>query len=157
MGIVALKNIEVGTELTFDYQFDAYKTPLMRCLCGVQKCKGYLGLAPIDQNKEDMETKLDTMPCEICATNFENDEETMILCDSCNLGFHIGCLTPKLEEIPPGDWFCPNCFEKQKKIEISQDPDQNKEKRTIITLRSKKKAQFEELSTEICSMFDKWL
>lgn len=40
------------------------------------------------------------MPCEICASNYENDDDTLILCDSCNLGFHMDCLTPKLEYVP---------------------------------------------------------
>lgn len=48
VGIVAFKDIEPDEELTFDYQFDVYKTPLMRCLCGAYNCKGYLGLVPLD-------------------------------------------------------------------------------------------------------------
>lgn len=64
------------------------------------------------------------MPCEICASNYENDDDTLILCDFCNLGFHIDCLTPKLDSVPLGDWYCPNCSDKNKKSEpssLSQD------------------------------------
>lgn len=100
VGIVAFKDIEPGAELTFDYQFDVYKTPLMRCLCGAVNCKGYLGLVPLDYTQEEWETKLENMPCEICASNYDNDDDTLILCDGCNLGFHIDCLTPKLDMVP---------------------------------------------------------
>lgn len=48
VGIFALKDIEFDEELTFDYKFDVYKTPLMRCLCGTNNCKGYLGLKPLE-------------------------------------------------------------------------------------------------------------
>lgn len=72
----------------------------MRCLCGTSNCKGYLGLAPIDFTKEEWENKLENMPCEICSGNYENDDDTLILCDSCNLGFHLDCLTPKLDSVP---------------------------------------------------------
>ena len=35
--------------------------------------------------------------------------ETMLLCDSCDAGFHTSCLSPKLETVPEGDWFCAAC------------------------------------------------
>lgn len=59
------------------------------------------------------------MPCEICATNYDNDDDTLLLCDSCNLGYHIDCLSPKLEQVPQGDWFCPSCVEANKKMDLS--------------------------------------
>ena len=33
----------------------------------------------------------------------------MLLCDSCDLGWHANCLRPTLLVIPEGDWFCPDC------------------------------------------------
>eukprot|EP00959_Pyramimonas_sp_CCMP1952_P432318 9053227-Pyramimonas_sp.AAC.1 len=33
----------------------------------------------------------------------------MLLCDKCDLGWHMFCLDPPLGEIPEGDWFCPRC------------------------------------------------
>lgn len=34
----------------------------------------------------------------------------MILCDRCNCGFHIYCLTPPLSAVPAGDWLCDTCL-----------------------------------------------
>jgi hypothetical protein len=34
---------------------------------------------------------------------------TMLLCDKCNDGWHMKCLTPPLTRKPKGDWFCPRC------------------------------------------------
>ncbi|XP_055620591.1 PHD and RING finger domain-containing protein 1-like [Toxorhynchites rutilus septentrionalis] len=46
--------------------------------------------------------------CEVCRR--PDREETMLLCDSCNLGYHMECLSPPLEEIPTGSWYCDCCF-----------------------------------------------
>jgi len=109
VGIFAIKDIEVGEELSFNYQFDVYSTPFTRCLCGAANCKQYLGLVPEGYTAEEWNEKVDNMPCEICHKNDQDDDEQFVLCDSCNLGFHSFCLTPPLEEIPEGSWFCPKC------------------------------------------------
>lgn len=47
--------------------------------------------------------------CKVCR---RKANEQMILCDLCNKGYHIYCLTPPIgsvEEIE-GDWFCPVCL-----------------------------------------------
>ena len=36
--------------------------------------------------------------------------ESMLLCDRCNCGFHMGCLDPPLSVVPAGDWFCSQCL-----------------------------------------------
>jgi predicted CXXCH cytochrome family protein len=33
----------------------------------------------------------------------------MFLCDKCDDGWHMKCLTPPLYRKPKGDWFCPRC------------------------------------------------
>lgn len=35
--------------------------------------------------------------------------ELMLLCDRCNRGWHIYCLSPPLKQIPPGNWYCLDC------------------------------------------------
>ena len=44
--------------------------------------------------------------CEVC--HRIKSPFTMLLCDGCNLGYHMECLTPTLAEVPLGEWYCPN-------------------------------------------------
>jgi hypothetical protein len=46
--------------------------------------------------------------CEKC--NLIDDEHVMILCDSCNRGWHTYCLAPPLATVPTGDWICQDCI-----------------------------------------------
>ncbi len=47
--------------------------------------------------------------CETCQDG--ENEEILLLCDGCNLGYHTYCLHPALASIPPGNWYCPVCTE----------------------------------------------
>jgi uncharacterized Zn finger protein (UPF0148 family) len=49
--------------------------------------------------------------CTVC--NRDDDDESMLLCDGCDAGYHMGCLSPPLTSVPQGDWFCPPCDERQ--------------------------------------------
>ena len=49
--------------------------------------------------------------CESC--NSADDADNMLLCDKCNRGYHVHCLTPKLPAIPEGEWFCQRCKAKR--------------------------------------------
>ncbi|XP_013611381.1 PREDICTED: lysine-specific demethylase 5D isoform X2 [Brassica oleracea var. oleracea] len=46
--------------------------------------------------------------CEQCKSDTHG--EVMLLCDSCNKGWHIYCLSPPLNHIPPGNWYCLDCL-----------------------------------------------
>eukprot|EP00854_Cymbomonas_tetramitiformis_P034390 gene34390-biopygen28468 len=46
-------------------------------------------------------------PCHLQENRWE---AAMLLCDTCNRGFHIWCLEPALDEVPEGDWQCPKCL-----------------------------------------------
>uniref|UniRef100_A0A5K3EPW9 SAP30_Sin3_bdg domain-containing protein n=2 Tax=Mesocestoides corti TaxID=53468 RepID=A0A5K3EPW9_MESCO len=59
---------------------------------------------PVLQPPSDVE---DTTACEICHS--QEDEAYLLLCDSCDKGYHTYCLPNPLSEIPDGDWFCPVC------------------------------------------------
>ncbi|XP_004349098.2 hypothetical protein CAOG_02348 [Capsaspora owczarzaki ATCC 30864] len=49
--------------------------------------------------------------CEVCLR--PDDESKIILCDSCDHGYHVYCLHPPLPRVPDGDWYCPLCMKKQ--------------------------------------------
>ena len=49
--------------------------------------------------------------CRICGSPARASK--MLLCDSCNGGYHIDCLTPPLSKVPEGAWFCPECGKKK--------------------------------------------
>ena len=44
--------------------------------------------------------------CELC--HRIDNPDTMLLCDGCNMGFHMKCTTPPVTEVPLGEWCCPN-------------------------------------------------
>lgn len=45
--------------------------------------------------------------CERCTKG--HDAERMLLCDGCDRGFYMYCLTPIIVTVPAGDWSCPSC------------------------------------------------
>jgi hypothetical protein len=54
----------------------------------------------------DDDEKLD-QKCEICLS--DNDPKNILLCDSCDGGFHLYCVRPRRYAIPKGEWHCPRC------------------------------------------------
>lgn len=40
--------------------------------------------------------------------------EVMLLCDRCNKGWHMYCLSPPLESVPLGNWYCLECLNSDK-------------------------------------------
>ncbi|KAK3289362.1 hypothetical protein CYMTET_3199 [Cymbomonas tetramitiformis] len=47
------------------------------------------------------------LACEKCKKT--DGEASMMLCDTCDRGYHIWCLEPTLDGVPDGDWQCPKC------------------------------------------------
>uniref|UniRef100_A0A3Q3W306 [histone H3]-lysine(36) N-trimethyltransferase n=1 Tax=Mola mola TaxID=94237 RepID=A0A3Q3W306_MOLML len=43
VGFFTTKAVTVGTELTFDYQFQRYGKEAQKCFCGAPSCRGFLG------------------------------------------------------------------------------------------------------------------
>ncbi|KAG5678274.1 hypothetical protein PVAND_007963 [Polypedilum vanderplanki] len=48
--------------------------------------------------------------CQFCQSG--ESEDKLLLCDSCDRGYHTYCFKPKIEKIPEGDWFCFECINK---------------------------------------------
>ena len=47
--------------------------------------------------------------CAVCGDGEDEAGNEILLCDGCEAGYHLQCLTPPLAAIPEGDWFCPAC------------------------------------------------
>jgi hypothetical protein len=61
---------------------------------------------------EELKAKLTikAQACEVCQDKAVNHPTgAMLLCDKCNTGWHMKCLTPPLRKKPAGDWFCSRC------------------------------------------------
>ena len=61
-------------------------------------------LNDLDGKQDDQQ---DDLKCVTCDS--PHDGANMLLCDKCGNGYHLKCLTPPLEAVPKGDWFCPTC------------------------------------------------
>ncbi|KAK3253434.1 Methyl-CpG-binding domain-containing protein 9 [Cymbomonas tetramitiformis] len=51
------------------------------------------------------------LACEYCKRM--DGEAFMLLCDTCNKGYHTWCLEPALDGVPEGDWQCPSCLQQE--------------------------------------------
>ncbi|NXK67181.1 UHRF1 ligase, partial [Sylvietta virens] len=50
--------------------------------------------------------------CRVCACHLcggKQDPDKQLMCDECDMAFHIYCLNPPLSRIPDEDWYCPEC------------------------------------------------
>lgn len=54
---------------------------------------------------------VEEIACQVCGSG--DDDAMMVLCDDCPRGYHTYCLSPPLEQIPSGDWFCPRCAQQR--------------------------------------------
>ncbi|XP_030376506.1 uncharacterized protein LOC115625553 isoform X2 [Scaptodrosophila lebanonensis] len=78
----------------------------------------------LDDDNEEGGATFEVTNCEIC--NSPDREDVMLLCDSCNQGYHMDCLDPPLLEIPEGSWYCDNCFashdeDMDEQLELAED------------------------------------
>ncbi|GAA6061785.1 hypothetical protein JCM10212_001391 [Sporobolomyces blumeae] len=46
--------------------------------------------------------------CEICGS--ESDPDHIVLCDDCDKGFHLSCLSPPLRQVPNTQFYCDRCL-----------------------------------------------
>lgn len=46
--------------------------------------------------------------CRVCG--MDKDDVSVLLCDTCDSGYHTYCLNPPLVRIPEGNWYCPSCI-----------------------------------------------
>ena len=90
VGIFSLRDIEENEELTFDYQFDFFKTPFTKCYCGTSKCKGYLGVLSKITDNEDEE--LENPTCSFCDDYITEKDDLLVCNGQCRETFHLVCI-----------------------------------------------------------------
>lgn len=57
--------------------------------------------------RENPKAPSDEGVCKLCGVN--KDDKKVLLCDTCDSGYHTYCLNPPLAKIPHGNWYCPSC------------------------------------------------
>jgi uncharacterized Zn finger protein (UPF0148 family) len=57
--------------------------------------------------------------CLVCNTH-RNDDDLPLECEKCDQPYHLDCLTPPLDEIPEGEWFCPVCEKEEEQAEQAE-------------------------------------
>jgi hypothetical protein len=63
----------------------------------------------------------DEVACERCAS--AEGADVLLLCDGprCTAAFHIYCLSPPLERVPTGNWYCAACVDKRQAARTQTD------------------------------------
>ncbi|KAI6188919.1 Histone-lysine N-methyltransferase SETD2 [Aphelenchoides besseyi] len=80
VGFFAIKDIKVGEEIVFDYQFERFGKRAQKCYCGAATCRGYISssnnddeIVEDDGNRDDIAT--DTSDEDNTTDESEEDEE----------------------------------------------------------------------------------
>ncbi|XP_022932012.1 probable Histone-lysine N-methyltransferase ATXR5 isoform X1 [Cucurbita moschata] len=60
----------------------------------------------------------DDVRCEECGSGDRDDE--LLLCDKCDKGFHMKCVSPIVVRVPIGSWLCPKCCGQRRVRSFSQ-------------------------------------
>ncbi|KAM8892972.1 uncharacterized protein phrf1 isoform 2-T3 [Spinachia spinachia] len=68
---------------------------------------------------EIIDVDLEQTSCEICRGS--DREDRLLLCDGCDAGYHMECLTPPLDSVPVEEWFCPGCEASNRRSRASAD------------------------------------
>ncbi|XP_072923856.1 uncharacterized protein nsd1a isoform X2 [Hemitrygon akajei] len=121
VGLFALCDIAVGSELTFNYHLECLGTGKTVCKCGAPNCSGYLGVQPknIPSSADEKKVKKRQMPprkrkqqSEIVRDHEEEcfrcgDGGQLVICKKpgCPKVYHADCLV--LSKRPAGKWECP--------------------------------------------------
>eukprot|EP00742_Colponemidia_sp_Colp-10_P008067 GILJ01008705.1.p1 GENE.GILJ01008705.1~~GILJ01008705.1.p1 ORF type:complete len:404 (-),score=75.78 GILJ01008705.1:593-1639(-) len=90
-----------------------------------------IAAAAVEEEGDESYDHLD-YPCVVC--DKRNDEDKMVLCDRCDKGYHIFCLTPPLSTIPETEhWYCKAC---EKKLRAAEEWDVTGIKKLAFAVRS---------------------
>ncbi|KAK1374392.1 Lysine-specific demethylase rbr-2 [Heracleum sosnowskyi] len=108
------------------YDYESYYSELNReggksCGSDERKCEEVDVLSAKRRGKNQGEERVELVKveegehdqiCEQCRSGLHG--EVMLLCDRCNKGWHMYCLSPPLKQIPAGNWYCFDCLNSEK-------------------------------------------
>ncbi|XP_019646241.1 PREDICTED: PHD and RING finger domain-containing protein 1-like isoform X2 [Branchiostoma belcheri] len=96
-----------------------FNTILVRAKLGGKVIKK-LKVSDVNQFADVEEEEEDNTYCQVCRQ--PTNEDRMLLCDSCDAGYHMECLTPPLDAVPIEEWFCPQCAPAESSREEEEAP-----------------------------------
>ncbi|KAM3595422.1 uncharacterized protein V6R79_023281 [Siganus canaliculatus] len=119
VGLFAICDVPVGTELTFNYNLDCLGNEKLVCRCGAPNCSGFLGDRPKNSNGHAAEPKGKRMKRKYKRRKSEGKKKSedecfrcsdggqLVLCGkkTCTKAYHLSCLN--LTKRPFGRWDCP--------------------------------------------------
>ncbi|CAL9014589.1 unnamed protein product [Prunus brigantina] len=73
--------------------------------------------------------------CKVCG--IDKDDDSVLLCDTCDAEYHTYCLNPPLARIPEGNWYCPSCVVSKQMVQDASEHHQ------VIRKRRRKNYQGE--------------
>ncbi|CAG02388.1 unnamed protein product, partial [Tetraodon nigroviridis] len=76
-------------------------------------------MKPVKSPEERVDVDLEHTNCEVCGGS--DREDRLLLCDSCDAGYHMECLTPSLDTVPVEEWFCPECVANNRHLRSSAE------------------------------------
>eukprot|EP00079_Xenopus_tropicalis_P015713 XP_004913733.1 PREDICTED: PHD and RING finger domain-containing protein 1 isoform X1 [Xenopus tropicalis] len=74
---------------------------------------------PIQKKADEVQEEDDATNCAVCGRS--DREDRLLLCDGCDAGYHMECLTPPLNAVPVDEWFCPECSDANQPEEVSEE------------------------------------
>lgn len=63
--------------------------------------------------------------CIVCGSGDSKRANQVLLCDGCDVGYHMLCHTPQLSRIPAGKWYCHKCVQTIGESVLEAEPDEN--------------------------------
>ncbi|GLD50029.1 bromodomain adjacent to zinc finger domain protein 2A [Lates japonicus] len=100
MDVISLESEITSRLRTWRQALDRCRSAPQLCLCLLQLEKAIA-----------WERSVTKVTCQVCRKG--DNDECLLLCDSCDRGCHMYCLRPKITQVPEGDWFCPTCVAKE--------------------------------------------
>uniref|UniRef100_A0A182FRT8 Uncharacterized protein n=1 Tax=Anopheles albimanus TaxID=7167 RepID=A0A182FRT8_ANOAL len=94
-----------------DLESEAPAQPLKRARTARKAKRVTREEAEEEEEEEEEDEGNEDHACQECKKM--DQPEWILLCDSCDKGYHCACLKPVLFTIPEGDWFCPVCQHRQ--------------------------------------------